>query len=450
MPILVSREGSRTDGHPDFLEARGIGSVQKQALFSSFIGWMFDGYETSTLILVGAAAMISLLPAPDPASVQWGVGLSIGSTLLGWALGGVIGSVFADYVGRKPMLIISIAGYSAFTALTALSPNLHSLIALRFLTGLFLGSEWSTGTAMIAETWPASVRAKALGIMQSGFGFGFLLASGMWLILQPLLGSEGWRWMFAFGVLPALFLMFIRRELPESQVWLDAIRRRQWTTTEHKGAQPSLTDKRPFTLGQIISDPLSRSRILKTLVITCITVAVFYGTSSLIPPYVGSIATKAGLDGRYWASMTAVVYNIGAIAGYISAGFIADAIGRKPYMLFLFTGGLLTGPIMFLIPPVLTSALGASAVLGFFTLGAFSWMPIYLPELFATNVRSTASGFVFNLARLIAFPAPIYAAWLFTVLGGPARSVTTLSLLFLVSLIVVCFLPETKGKALPE
>lgn len=433
-----------------FLESRGIGKTQKQTLFSGFIGWMFDGYETSVLILVGAAAMTSLMPTPDPASVQWGVGFSIGATLLGWAIGGVIGSVFADYVGRKRMLVISIAGYSAFTALTALSPNVYWLIALRFVTGLFLGSEWSTGTAMIAETWQRSARAKALGIMQSGFGFGFLLASGMWFVLQPQLGPEGWRWMFVFGVLPALLLMYIRKELPESQRWLDAVNKHKWTTTEQSPDRPVAASKRPFTLAQVLTDPVARSRIWKTLILTAITVAVFYGTSALIAPYVGSIAAKDGLDPKYWAGVTAIIYNVGAIVGYIAAGFIADAIGRKPYMMMMFAGGALAGPIMFWAPLELTTALFAAAVLGFFTLGAFSWMPIYLPELFATSVRSTASGFVFNLARLIAFPAPIYAAWLFTALGGPARSVTTLSLLLLISLVVVLFLPETKGKPLPE
>lgn len=443
----MSTKGNTPKG---FLEAQGIGKVQKQALFSSFVGWMFDGYETSVLILVGAAAMASLLPAPDPASVQWGVGISIAVTLLGWAIGGILGSVFADYVGRKRMLLISIAGYSAFTALTALSPDVHSLIALRFVTGLFLGSEWSTGTAMIAETWPQSARAKALGIMQSGFGFGFLLASGMWLVLLPLLGPEGWRWMFVFGVLPALLLIYIRKELPESQRWLDAVSKHKWTTTEQSSDQPAATSKRPFTLTQVLADPVARGRIWKTLILTSITVAVFYGTSALIGPYVGSIAAKAGLDAKYWAGMTAIIYNVGGIVGYISAGFIADATGRKPYMMIMFAGGALAGPIMFWMPPELTTALIAAAVLGFFTLGAFSWMPIYLPELFATSVRSTATGFVFNLARLVAFPAPIYAAWLFTMMGGPARSVTTLSLLLLISLVVVLFLPETKGKPLPE
>ena len=113
------------------------------------------------------------------------MGTGLGSTLIGWAIGGMVGSIMADVVGRKKMLMISIAGYCAFTGLTAISSSMTMLIALRFLTGMFLGTEWSTGTALVAETWPASARAKALGVMQSGYGFGFLLAAILWLLIQP-------------------------------------------------------------------------------------------------------------------------------------------------------------------------------------------------------------------------------------------------------------------------
>jgi len=433
-----------------YLARNGIGSTQKKTLLSSFVGWMFDGYETSALILVGFVAISSMMPADtDPAILRLTVGYAISATLLGWAIGGVIGSIYADYIGRKKMLLIAILGYSVFTGITALAQTPDSLIALRFITGLFLGSEWATGTALIAETWPKNFRSKALGIMQSGFGFGFLLASGLWLIAQPLLGPTAWRWMFVFGVMPAILLIYIRRALPESELWAEAMKNKQWTTTEQNKSSTN-TGKRPFTLTQVFGDSVARYRMFLTLILCSVTVAVFYGTSVLIPPYIGSLAAKNGLDPKQWATLGAVIYNVGALSGYISAGFLADALGRKKYMFLIFAGGLIVGPVMFNITPELVTALIFTALLGMFTLGAFSWMPIYLPELFATNVRSTATGFVFNTSRLIATPAPIYAAILFTSLGGPAKSVTYLCLLFIISIIVVIFLPETKGKPLPK
>jgi MFS family permease len=420
---------------------RAAADVRRTALLSSFFGWLFDGFETSSFFLVGATAVAALQPDLTPGSVQLSVGVAISATLLGWAIGGISGSILADYVGRKPMLIIAIAGYSMFTALTALSVSIQSLIALRFVTGLFLGSEWSTGTALVAESWPTKSRAKALGVMQSGYGFGFLLASAIWLYAQPRLGPDAWRYMFAVGVLPALFILYVRRNLPESQLWLKAKAQR---ADQKVGAIKS------FTLAEVLAERRYRAYIVKTLVLASITVAVFYGATALIPGYVGAIASKEGLDGRQWATLAAVAFNLGAIASYILAGWIAEAFGRRTYMTFVFCGGVISAVVMFAVPNTLVLAMAGTAMLGFFILGSFSWMPIYLPELFPTRVRATATGFVFNVARLVAFPAPIYSAWLLATFGTPAKSVVSLSCLLVISVMVVWMLPETKGKSLPE
>lgn len=416
-----------------------IGPIQRRALLSSFIGWMFDGFETSTLILVGSAAVLSLLPEHGTDQVRVAVGTALSSTLIGWAVGGTIGSVMADYVGRKKMLMISIAGYCAFTAFTALSSSVTMLVVLRFLTGMFLGTEWSTGTALVAETWPASARAKALGIMQSGYGFGFFLAAGLWLVLQPVGGPDAWRWMFVIGILPALLLIYIRRSVPESKLWLEAVRD---TAAHPKGS-------RRWTVVEMFDEPGSIRRTLAVLLMASITVAVFYGISALTGPYIGGLAAKQGLSAPAMASVSALVYNAGSIVGYISAGFLADAIGRKPYMYISFGGAILSGLLMYFVPPTLIASLACVFVLGTFTLGVFSWLPIYLPELFHTRVRSTASGLIFNLARLVAFPLPWLTALLFTGLGGYQPTVLMLTLLYAASIVMLSLLPETKGKLLP-
>jgi len=415
-----------------------IGTLQRRTLFSSFIGWMFDGYETSTLILVGSAAVSTLLASSDPAQIRLGVGAALSSTLAGWAIGGVIGSIVADYVGRKRMLMIAIAGYCAFTALTAFSQSLQMLIALRFLTGLFLGTEWSTGTALVAETWPRSARAKALGVMQSGYGFGFFLAALLWLYIQPATGPDGWRWMFVLGVLPAVFLLYIRRSLPESKLWQDAIAKIE---SSHRS--------RKFTLLEVFENKVERKHVIASLLLATVTVAVFYAISALVGPFVAGLAVKQGLPGPKWASISALVYNAGAIAGYISAGFIADALGRKRYMALTFVAAILSGCLVYFMPLDLYAVLACVFVLGCFTLGVFSWMPIYLPELFSTAVRATASGFVFNMARFVAFPLPWITASLFTYLGGFQPTVLCLTLLYVISLGTLFFLPETKDKPLP-
>lgn len=424
----------------DTNENTEIGSVQKRALASSFIGWMFDGYETSVLILVGASAIVQLSGLTNPAEIRVAVGTAISATLLGWAMGGMLGSIAADYVGRKKMLLIAIGGYCLFTAFTAASQTVMMLIVLRLLTGIFLGSEWSTGTALVAETWPRHARAKALGVMQSGFGFGFFLAAGLWLFIQPLAGPDAWRWMFVIGVLPAIALVYIRRTLPESELWLKAM----------EEIRQKKSGVREFTLVEVFRDPISRARVFGTLVLASVTVAVFYSVSALIGPHVGGVAAKQGLVAAQWATISVMIYNAGAICGYVSAGFIADAIGRKPYMAITFVATILSGVFVYLMSDSLPVTLIGIFLLGAFTLGVFSWMPIYLPELFATHVRSTASGFVFNLARLVAFPMPVVTAFLFSQFGGFKPVILCLCLFYVVSILTLLLLPETRNKPLPS
>ncbi len=431
-------EGRREDTVLD--ASRKIGPAQRKALLSSFIGWMFDGFETSTLILVGNAAAASLLSNPNPDDIRLAVGTALGATLMGWAIGGVVGSLGADRVGRKPMLMISIAGYCAFTGLTALSPSVTALVVARFLTGLFLGSEWSTGTALVAETWPASSRARALGVMQSGYGFGFLLAAGIWLILQSLTGPEGWRWMFCSGVLPAFVLIYIRRSVPESELWIAA-------ATERKRTRD--TGGKPEGVIHLLRDPSVRGRAAGAFLMAAVTVSVFYAISALSGPYIGAIAAGQGLEASRWAGISALVYNGGAIVGYVSAGFLVDRLGRKPYMYLAFTGAVGAGALTFLAPPTLAISLACVFVLGVFTLGVFSWMPIYLPELFPTSIRATAMGCVFSCARMVAFPLPILTALLYSSLGGYQSTVLALTLLYTIAILVLRFMPETGTAALP-
>lgn len=416
-----------------------IGPVQKRSLLSSFIGWMFDGYETSVLIIVGASAIASLSGLTNPAEIRVALGTAIAATLLGWALGGMVGSIAADYVGRKRMLMIAIGGYCLFTAFTAVSTSILMLIVLRFLTGMFLGTEWSTGTALVAETWPRRARAKALGVMQSGFGFGFFLAAGLWLIIQPLAGADAWRWMFVIGVLPALALIYIRRALPESELWVKAM----------KEIEERKVEQRKFTLFEVFRDPVSRNRVIGSLILSSVTVAVFYSVSALIAPYVAGLAAKQGLSGPQWASYSVMIYNVGAIVTYIAAGFIADAIGRKPYMALSFVSAILSGVFVYLMSDNLAVTMIGIFLLGAFTLGVFSWLPIYLPELYPTHVRATAMGFVFNLARFVAFPMPVVTAFLFSQVGGFKSVILCLVLIYVISLIVLFFMPETKDKPLP-
>jgi MFS family permease len=428
---------------------QGLTPKHWRVLWASFLGWIFDGYETFALIVAIGPILTTLLPPEARSQLGAYAGLTIGVTLLGWGVGGVIGGTITDYIGRKRMMIYSILGYAFFTGLTALSWSVESLIALRFLTGIAMGSEWSTGATLIAETWPDRARPKGAGFMQSGFGFGTFLASLVWYLVHPL-GAQAWRWLFVVGVMPAFFVFYIRRKIDESQRWIDTVREKRWAATEVDLEILGPQGKRPFTLTEIFQAPESRRRVLLTFAMSLTTMVGWYAVSSLLPGYVASIAKGEGYQNlAFWGSTAGMIYNAGAIAGYLSSGFLADWMGRRKYLAFLFIGSLILTPITYVWTHDLQAVLIAAAINGFFTLGQYSWFAIYLPELFSTAVRSTAASFIFNATRLIAFMGPIVAASIVKSFGGISTAAMSLGMIYFLGLAVCFFLPETKGKPLP-
>jgi len=175
-----------------------IGKASWRALAASWLGWMFDGYESYALVLVMTPAVRQLLsPERLPNASIYAGGL-LAVTLLGWAVGGVAAGVLADYLGRRRTLMLSILCYAVFAGLAALSWNYWSLLTFRFLTGLGLGAEWGPGAAIVAEFWPPASRGRAAGALHAAYGVGLLLASGIWLLLRSA-GPTSWRYMFVIG-----------------------------------------------------------------------------------------------------------------------------------------------------------------------------------------------------------------------------------------------------------
>ena len=142
---------------------RSLTATQWKTVFASNLGWMFDGYETYALILVVGVALHDLLDPSQFAQIPGYAGTVIGITLLGWGVGGVIGGILADYIGRRRTMIFAILGYSIMTGLSAFAWDWMSFMVLRFLVGVAIGSEWSTGASLTAEVWPDKCAAAAPG-----------------------------------------------------------------------------------------------------------------------------------------------------------------------------------------------------------------------------------------------------------------------------------------------
>jgi MFS family permease len=201
---------------------------------------MFDGYETFALILTVGVALRQLLDAALYPQIPLYAGTVIGLTLLGWGIGGIIGGVLADYIGRRRMMIYAILAYSVMTGLSAFAWDWVSFVAFRFLVGIAIGSEWATGSSMTAEMWPDHARGKGAGLMQCGLGIGFFLASFVWLFVGAM-GPGAWRYMYILGVLPALLTLWIRTGIPESPLW-DATNQQRKAALERQRAGAALAE----------------------------------------------------------------------------------------------------------------------------------------------------------------------------------------------------------------
>jgi len=425
---------------------------QWNTLVAANLGWMFDGYETYALLLTVGVALHQLLAPAQFAQIPAYAGAVIALTLLGWGIGGLIGGILADYIGRKRTMMISILAYSLMTGLSAFAWDWVSFAALRFLVGIAIGSEWATGASITAELWPDKARGKGAGLMQCGLGIGFFVASLVWLYVGTL-GADAWRYMFLLGILPGFFTLWIRRGIPESPRWEQANLRRQAALERERGGALLQGHERAltrFTLLELFAEREVRRRTLIAFAMSLATTLAWWGISAWLPPYVASVAAKAGLSGPQWASFAGMAYNLGAIAGYISLGFLADAYGRKPVTLFYFALAFITTPVVFLWTHDLNLLLVAACVNGFFSLGLYSWMPVWLPELFPTRIRATGAAFCFNTPRFIAWIGPLVAGTLIANFGGFSNAAMTVATIYFLGLVSAPFLPETRGKPLPE
>ena len=430
---------------------RSLNANQWKTMIASNIGWMFDGYETYALIIIVGVALHQLLEPAQYAQIPAYAGTVIGITLLGWGVGGFIGGILADYIGRRRTMMLAILAYSLTTGLSAFAWDWVSFALLRFVVGVAIGSEWSTGASMTAEVWPDNARGRGAGLMQCGLGIGFFLASFIWLFVSGY-GPGAWRIMYFIGIIPALFALWLRSGIEESHRWEHTNEKRKSARQRKKsgaalaGEDQALTR---FTVADLFADPTVRKHAIIAFLMSLTTTVAWWGISTWVAPFVAGAAAKAHLPPQTWAAYAGMSYNIGAIIGYIGLGFLADQFGRKPVVMIFFAGALLLTPTLYMWTTGLHELVLVAGINGFFTLGLYAWMPVWMPELFPTRMRATGMAFAFNAPRFVAFLGPLFAGLLIAQFGGFSKMAVAFSLIYILGFVAVPFLPETKGKPLP-
>jgi len=162
---------------------RSLSAQQWKTLIAANLGWTFDGFEFFALFLTVGFALHQLLDAVQYTAIPRYAGYVVAATAFGWAIGGVIGGIIADYIGRKRTMILAIFAYSLTTGLSAIAWNWQAFAILRFLVGVGIGSEWVTGASIVSELWPDHSRGKGGGMLQCCAALGGICASGVWLVI---------------------------------------------------------------------------------------------------------------------------------------------------------------------------------------------------------------------------------------------------------------------------
>lgn len=397
---------------------QGASTQQWGTFRSAYLGWALDIMD---LMLF---AMVIKHVSADLGFDKSAAGMVMSATLLATAGGGLVFGFLADRLGRAKSMILSIVCYSIGTALCGLSDTLGQLLLFRVIVGLGVGGEWSAGSALVSETWPAQHRGKVLAWIQSAFAADYAAAAIVAAVVVPTLG---WRWVFAVGLLPALLAFYVRRHVKEPEIWVN--------------------QKRRLGFGETVSSLFGahRRNTLVGLAFTTAAMCGYWGLFTWIPTYLATPVAEGGpgLD-LVKSTVWIVIMQVGAALGFVTFGYIADRMGRKKAFLIFFLSSALTVPVFATIQsPTLLMVFGI--VVAYFGTGFYSGFAPTFAEMFPTSVRATAQGFVYNGGRAIAAIAPALIGFLATSYGVASGLVATAAFFALAGLIVWLFLPETKG-----
>jgi MFS family permease len=415
----------------------------------TYLGWMLDSMDLNLFTVVLVPSLRELLgPQASPQMIGYYGGAIAAVQLLGWGVGGLIFGILGDYWGRARTLCLSILVYAVFTALSGFATTWWELAIFRFLMAAGVGAEWAIGTALINETWPQRSRVAASGIMMSAFGFGYLLAG----VLNLVVGSYGWRWVFFTGIIPALLIALVWREVPESERWQIASRRRNDAAQRlRSGESVSQEDKTlaAFTFVGLFQHSWLRNTVVATIMSFAVTVG-FWGTQTWIPARAAELAVAGGANPVQVTSTAIIILNCAAVAGLLIFAWLTELIGRRPAFAVGSIGNMIVLPIVFLVPQNYQTLFVLLPLMGLFTNGILGTFTPYFPELFPTRLRATGVGFCFNIARIFAAVGPFIAGSLVVAFGGIPKSGAIMALSYVIGLVAVFFAPETRGKPLPE
>jgi MFS family permease len=447
MSFIATPQRSRTAGtaaqqrrgRPEGSWYGDLGGRGRRAFAAAFAGFALDAFDliilTLSLSAIGATFGVGTGATGALATV----------TLSASALGGIIGGVLSDRVGRARALMVTVGVYSLFTLLSGLAASYEMLLVFRVFQGIGFGGEWAVGAVLVAEYVRPESRGRALGVIQSSWAVGWAIAVVVYTIVFSLAGEQqAWRILFVLGALPALLILYIRRRVEDPEIYRETRDRERRAEREPRSDRFEI-DRRAteLPLKQIFRRDLLKTTIAASILATGIQ-GGYYAMFTWIPTF---LKTERDLSVVGTSAYLAVVI-AGAFLGYLSAGFVHDRLGRKrTFALFAALAGAAL-VLYFLVPSGSnTTLLIVGFPLGFFASGCFSGFGSYLSELFPTRARGTGGGFCYNVGRGLGALFPGIIGFLAAAIGlGGAVAFGVLG--YVIAIAALAFLPETHAKRL--
>lgn len=421
---------------------KGVTRYQWLILIIASLGWIFDAFEGQLYNITRGDMLPDLIRTAHPAwsatevaasSQAWGEKF-LGIFLIGGTLGGWIFSSLADRWGRTPVMSLTILFYSVFSGLTALTTDLWQVGVLRFLVAMGVGGEWAVGAALVAEVFPKHARERAGGIFHASSVVGVWLAAATGLAV----GTE-WRMAYLVGIVPALLVLWVRVSVKEPDSWRAA-----------KQNNPEILGSFRELLG-----PRWRGRAIGGALLAMVGLATFWGVvvagQNLAEDLLRRLNAPAGEIASRAKIAFGFVQTAGAAVGMLAFGPLSVRFGRRGTFAVMHVGAFIMTLAICWLPGYFSSyglLLCLLPIFGCFAQGIHAGYAVYFPELFPTHLRATGAGFCFNTGRILAAPVLIWlSAWMKATLPLP-QAISLLGGFFLVGLVVLIFLPETKGQEL--
>ncbi|QDU64311.1 Putative sialic acid transporter [Planctomycetes bacterium Pan216] len=417
----------------------GVTRYQWLVLAIASAGWVFDVYEGQVFNITRTQMLSDILGGEGGDVKRYG-DFFLAIFLLGGTVGGLAAGSLADRFGRRPIMVVTILMYSLFSGLTFFATELWQVAALRFLVALGVGGEWAVAASLVAEVFPVRARAHASGIFQASSVLGTWFAA-----LAGIAVGAQWRYAYLIGIIPALLVLWIRSSVREPESW-------QATKSE---AESSEGGRQLGSFRELLLTPQWGSRALLGMALAAIGLGTFWSVTVAGQDLARELLLREGtspdIASRNAKFAFGIVQTAGGGLGLLAFGPLCARFGRRFSFVAMQLLAFLIVPVTCYLPGSFPQLLVILPVFGFFTLGIHSGYAIYFPELFPTHLRATGTSFCFNGGRVLAVPVLLFSGWLKSQQGVDLRlAITALGSLFLVGVVLMFFLPETKGKELPR